>query len=138
MCLTGSTPVSCAMARSWPFAPSPLTPHLLAVSTSPSSGNWCAPPSMALPSLHHHPVTSLPLSPYKRRPSHASPHCTPHHPYFLLSHAGERPHRAPSIETTLPLSHGRFTTAPSPVRATPTRPHPRLPPPPLVATNGKP
>jgi hypothetical protein len=77
------------MVRSQPAMPSPLTLPLLAASTS--SSNWRAPPSMVPPSLHRHPVASLPLSTNKRCPGRTSPRRTPHHPHFLLSCVGARP-----------------------------------------------
>jgi hypothetical protein len=82
---------------------------------------------MVPPSLHHRLVASLPLGTYKRCPGRASPRCTPHRPLFLLSRVGARPHRAPSIATALPPSPGRFSVAPSPVRAPPTPPRPQHP-----------
>jgi hypothetical protein len=94
--LIGPPPVSRAMARSRPTAPSSLTPPLWATSTSPSSGNWHTPPSMVSPSLHRRLVASLPFGTYKRHPGRASSRCTPHRPLFLLSHTGARPHCAPS------------------------------------------
>jgi hypothetical protein len=82
---------------------------------------------MEPPSLHRRPVASLPLGTYKRRPGRASPHRTPHNPPFLLSRIGAHPHCVPSITTALPPSPGRFTTAPSPMRAPPTPSCPPLP-----------
>jgi hypothetical protein len=58
--LTGPSPISRAMVRSQPATPSPLTPPSLAASTSPSSCNRRAPPSMVPPSHHRRLVASLP------------------------------------------------------------------------------
>jgi hypothetical protein len=95
-------PVSRAMVRSQPAAPSHLTPLLLADFASPSFSNRRAPPSMVPPSLHRCPVASLPLGTYKRRPGSTSPRRIPHHPPFLLSRTRAHPHHAPSTVAMLP------------------------------------